>query len=261
MSKKRQTAIYDPQGVPNAQLTTFSHDFADGYLIPEHFHKEGQLLFASKGVMTVRTSHAIWVVPPMRGVWIPADEVHSITMSGNVLMRTLYFSPRVAMSVSRKCFVLNVSPLFRELILHACDKPAWKTRVAKEKRMVGIVLDQLASSTAIPLHLPQPRDARAGRVVSILVSDPSDPRTLGELCKRAGGSKRTIERAFLDETGMTFGKWRQQLRLLHGMRLLATGEKVITAALESGYNSPSAFISVFKKTLGHTPNQYLELHG
>ena len=55
---------------------------------------------------------------------------------------------------------------------------------------------------------------------------------------------------------MTFGKWRQQLRLLRAMELLASGEKVTAAAAEAGYNSTSAFISMFRKQLGTTPTRY-----
>jgi AraC-like DNA-binding protein len=44
---------------------------------------------------------------------------------------------------------------------------------------------------------------------------------------------------------------------MHAMRLLADGAKVTRAALESGYSTPSAFISMFRKTLGTTPTQYL----
>jgi AraC-like DNA-binding protein len=62
----------------------------------------------------------------------------------------------------------------------------------------------------------------------------------------------------LTETRMTFGKWRQQLRLLHAMQRLASGEKVTGAALDAGYNSPSAFISMFKKQLGATPTRYFK---
>ncbi len=47
------------------------------------------------------------------------------------------------------------------------------------------------------------------------------------------------------------------MRLFHGMRLLAAGEKVTNAALDSGYNSASAFISVFKSALGTSPSKYL----
>jgi Helix-turn-helix domain len=62
--------------------------------------------------------------------------------------------------------------------------------------------------------------------------------------------------SFQQEIGMTFGKWRQQLRLMQGMRLLAQGAKVTHAALECSYSSPSAFISMFRKVLGTTPSSY-----
>jgi AraC-like DNA-binding protein len=55
---------------------------------------------------------------------------------------------------------------------------------------------------------------------------------------------------------MTFGKWRQQLRLLQAMQMLAAGRPVTVVALEVGYNSPSAFIAMFKRTLGTTPHRY-----
>jgi AraC-like DNA-binding protein len=91
-----------------------------------------------------------------------------------------------------------------------------------------------------------------------LFTNPGDHRTLEELCKDCGASKRTIQRLFLEETKMTFAKWRQQLRLLHGMELLASGEKVSAAALEAGYSSTSAFISMFRKQLGTPPPRYLK---
>jgi AraC-like DNA-binding protein len=102
-------------------------------------------------------------------------------------------------------------------------------------------------------------DPRAARVAEILMTDPGDVRTLAQLSRIAGASKRSIERLFRQEIGMTFGKWRQQLRLMQGMRLLAEGAKVTHAALESGYSTPSAFISMFRKALGTTPSSYFSL--
>ncbi len=54
---------------------------------------------------------------------------------------------------------------------------------------------------------------------------------------------------------MTFGKWRQQLRLLQALRLLAAGRPVTAVALEVGYDSASAFIAMFRRTLGTTPRR------
>ena len=74
--------------------------------------------------------------------------------------------------------------------------------------------------------------------------------------KQAGASPRTIERLFRSETNMGFRKWRQRLRLLHALRLLAAGEQVTNVALEAGYDSTSAFISMFRRELGTTPSRY-----
>ena len=235
-----------------------SVDLKDGHLIPEHFHPEDQLIFASKGVMTVHTRQGVWVVPPLRAVWIPAKTPHRVAMSGMVSMRTLYFLPKLGRTLPKKCFVLNVSPLLRELILHACKFPKLTRKVPAQRRLIEVIVDQLQAVPSIPLQLPHPSDTRAMRVTRALIADPGDQRTLGNLCKDCGASKRTVERLFTQETKMTFGRWRQQLRLLHSMQLLASGEKVTAAALEAGYSSPSAFISMFRKQLGATPTRYLE---
>ena len=152
---------------------------------------------------------------------------------------------------------MNVSPLLRELILHACKLKRFNKRASAERRIIEIIAEQLKAVDSIPLQLPHPTDSRAMRVVKALLDDPGDQRDLEKLCEDCGASKRTIQRVFLEETKMNFGKWRQQLRLLHGLQLLASGEKVTAAALEAGYNSPSAFISMFRKQLGTTPMRYL----
>ena len=256
MSKKRQPAIFDPQGQTGFQLTTLSHDYADGAHVARHYHYEDQLVFANKGVMTVQTLEGLWVVPPLRAVWIPGRIVHSIRMSGKVSMRTLYFAQKRFNELPRKCLVMSVSLLLRELILHACTLAKLSNKRPAERRVVEMILDQLDFRNVVPLQLPIPNDPRAKRVAEALLSEPGTQKKLQEICSQCGGSKRTIERVFLAETCLGLGKWRQQLRLLHSIRLLAAGEKVTMVALEAGYNSPSAFISAFRKVLGTTPSNY-----
>ncbi len=257
MSHKCHSILQGKNRRPLAEIASVSADLAHGHVIPKHSHPEDQLLFASKGVMTLRTKQGVWVVPPMRAVWIPAETPHSVRMSGEVSMRTLYFLPNLCRGLPAKCFVMNMSPLLKELILHACTFAKLHKKAANERRIVGILIDQLKAVESVPLQLPRPTDSRAKRVVGTLFQDPSNDKTLEALCKDCGASKRTIQRLFLDETKMTFAKWRQQLRLLHGLQLLASGEKVSAAALEAGYNSTSAFISMFRKQLGTTPTRYL----
>lgn len=258
MSKKGQTAILDDMGDSKFHLTTHAYDYYAGFRTPEHFHNEDQLLYGVHGVMTVRTPHGIWVVPPQRAIWIPAKIPHSTEMSGIVGMRTLWFRPKVVQHLPRRCHVMNVSPLLRELILHACDVGKLNRRSEKQKLLLDFIINQLQDAKQLPLQLPMPNDPRAMKVAEMLIKDPSSSKSLNDYERMAGASKRTLARLFESETQMTFGKWRQQLRLLHAMKLLASGSKIIEVALDTGYSSPSAFVSMFKSVLGKTPNKYFE---
>jgi AraC-like DNA-binding protein len=164
--------------------------------------------------------------------------------------------PRLSRSLPDKCRVIGISPLLRELILRIVELDSLNLRVPAHAHLVSVLLDHLHVMQSDAVHLPLPRDPRAKRLVAMLQKKPSDTRSLIELSKLAGASQRTIERLFKIETGLGFGKWRQQLRLGHSLRLLAAGEPVTTVAMDVGYDSISAFISAFRMTFGKTPGQY-----
>ncbi len=209
--------------------------------------------------MTVESTDGIWVVPPLRAVWIPAETGHVVAMSGRVSMRTLYLSPKLCKSLPRKCLVINISSLLRELILHACQFSKLHKRTPAERRVIEMILDQLRVAESIPVQLPHPRDPRARKLADLLRTKPDRKQSLEALSAQCGASKRTMQRLFADESGMSFSRWRQRARLIHAMQSLAAGQSVTTAALEAGYNSTSAFISMFRKQLGTTPFRYLDL--
>jgi AraC-like DNA-binding protein len=248
MSKMRHIA--------SAAITTLSYEYPSGHLIPAHTHDRHQVVYASQGVMTVQTPGGSWVVPPHRGVWIPAHVVHSIQISGVVSMRTLYISPRIAHSLSGSCQVLNISPLLRELILHAVSLGRLDEGTLREARLIAVILDQLEVIPSSGLQLLEPRDPRAARVARHLRDHPDERRPLAKLLRGVGASARTIERLFRADTGMSFGRWRQQLRLVHALRLLAMNRSITTVALDVGYESPSAFVYAFRRTFGVTPGRY-----
>jgi AraC-like DNA-binding protein len=177
-------------------------------------------------------------------------------MSGPVSLRALYVAPTLSTALPGKCCVVAISPLMRELILRVSELRGLDSHIPLHSHLVPVMLDHLHMMQSDPIHLPLPRDGRAKRIVSLLQQKPSDQRPLGELAKTAGASKRTLERLFKSETGLGFGKWRQQLRLGHALRLLAAGQAVTSVALDVGYDSPSAFISAFRMTFGQTPGEY-----
>ena len=230
--------------------------YGDGERIPLHRHRPAQLIAAVSGVMTVTTQVGRFVVPPQRGVWVPPLTEHRIRMTGEVAMRTVYFARPLAAKLPKVCCVVQVTPLLRELVLRAVDFPRHYPRDGREARIAALIVDELQNATVAPLHLPLPEDPRAQRVTRALHADPGDQRSLAGLAKVSGASPRTLARVFRRETGMSFGAWRQQLRLLRALERLAAGDAVITVALELGYESPSAFIAMFKRTLGVSPGRY-----
>jgi AraC-like DNA-binding protein len=257
MSRLRRAATFDRLVGSSAWIVTLAKSYPGGYVIPLHFHDRDQLVYASQGVMTVRTRIGIWIVPPHRAVWIPKSVPHTITMSGDVAMRTLYLKPRLATSLPRNCCVVNVLPLLKELIASACAAGALRRRVARERHLIDVILDQLRVLELTPLQLPGLADPRAKRVAQALLANPADRRSLDAMCRASGASRRTVERLYQHETGMTLGRWRQQLRLMHAIRLVAEGEKVTHAALAVGYSTASSFVAAFRKVLGMTPTRYL----
>ena len=142
-------------------MATVSADLEDGHVIPEHSHPEDQLLFASEGVMTLSTTQGVWVVPPMRAVWIPAETFHSVATSGRVSMRTLYLQPKLGRALPQKCFVMNVTSLLRELVLHACRIGRLHRRAAAERRLIEMIIEHLKAVESVPLQLPRPVPASA----------------------------------------------------------------------------------------------------
>jgi len=262
MSKKRHTVVATPpEPDEGIAVRTFAVRLCSGHVIPRHAHDWHQLIYAGEGVMWVHTAQGDWVVPPNRAVWVPAGVEHGIEMAGTVLVQTIYFAAGICGELPGRCCAVNVSPLLRELIRHTITLGFLDQNVPVHGRLIGFLLDQVVSLPSIPLQLPLPLDDRAKRAAAWLRAHPDDPGLIKQMAKRVAASPRTLERVFQKETGMTFGKWRQQLRLLHALRQLAAGTPVTSVALEVGYESPSAFIAMFRRTLGTTPFRYFAAAG
>ena len=253
--RARRGAGARPDG--SVWVRTFPLTLLHDLTLATHRHDWDQLTYATAGVLRVATADASWIVPPHRAVWVPAGIAHAEQMFAPVSVRTLYLAPRIAKTLPRECRTLNISSLLRELILHVSRLGALDRQTRSHARLIGVLLDQLTEVSEVPLQLPLPHDPRALRFASLLQARPGDTATVGVLARQVGASRRTIERLFAQETGLTVAEWRRRLRLLHAVRLLAEGEPVTTVALQIGYSSVSAFIAVFKKAFGATPSRYV----
>jgi len=244
------------QALPQA-VHAHASDYPAGHDIPPHTHRRAQLIHAAEGVMTVRTASGAWVVPPGLALWMPGGMQHEVHAVTPLRMRTLYVRTDAAPWLPTTYRVVTVPPLLRELVLRAVHVPSDYTLDSPAGRLMQVTLDQAHDLEEAPLHLPMPRDRRLHGLAETLIADPGDARDLADWSRRAGASERTLARLFVAETGLTFGNWRQRLRLLTAMTRLAAGEPVTTVALDLGYASPSAFTAMFRRRMGAAPTRYL----
>lgn len=222
-----------------------------------HAHPRRQLIFASCGVMRVVCGRDVWVVPPSHAVWVPPAIEHEVYFPGTVSLRNLFIDPSVLAGLPENCTVLKVSALLRELILKAVVVGENYAPESPGYRLMIVILDELRQAEPTALHLPMARDERLLRVMETLLKNPGDNRELDELAVIAGASSRTLSRLFVRETGLTFGAWRKRLLLQEAIDRLGKGQNVTCVALDLGYQSLSAFIEMFRQSLGSTPGHYL----
>lgn len=228
-------------------------DYPAGTHIEPHRHRRHQLVYAMSGLMVVRSEAGRWVVPSTRAIWMPAGMAHAVDCIAAVNMRSLYVDPAFASHLPGEAFAVGVEPLLRELLHSATLIDSPYEEDSRDGRVTRLILDELRRMDVLPLHLPTPVDPGLQRICGHLQRHPDDDSTLQDWAQDLAIDMKTIQRRFARELGMTFGQWRQQARLLDAMERLATGAKVIDVALAMGYDSPSAFTSMFKRQLGQTP--------
>ena len=89
------------------------------------------------------------------------------------------------------------------------------------------------------------------------MEDPADRGTVQIWAVRVGLSERTLARLLVQETGMSFGRWRQQLQIMLAVKWLSTGQSVQQVAGGLGYESAGNFVTMFRKALGTSPGRYM----
>ena len=252
--KPRPVRMPEPFDVRSLSVT-----YRDGFHVGRHRHDWAQLVYARSGMMRVLVEGHIWLVPPTRAIWIPAQVDHEFSVKGEVAFRTLYVAAGRGSAVTREMGAFEVAPFLGELILHILSLQMLDPNVPGHDRLAGLLIDLINDAQAIDLMLPLPCDPRARRLADHFLSQPEDCTDLPRLAATVGASVRTLQRCFVAEASMTVDAWRQKARLIASTAALSSGSSVTMAALDCGYESPSAFIAAFKRQFSMTPRQFAKM--
>lgn len=241
-------------------MRSYAVSHVAGTVVPPQTPGWDQLVYASRGVLSVQTADKTWVVPPHRAVWVPAAVPHRLEILGRTSLRTLYFSAELAL-VEPVCRVIDVTPLLRELVLFAVRRAPLDLERPEWARLVGVIGDQVTTLPHAGLQLPRPVDQRAVALSELMRADLASAPTVDTLARRIGTGRRTLERSFRAETGMSIAHWRRRLRVIEAVHLLASGLSATSTAARVGYSTPSAFSAAFRAELDTTPTAYHAVGG
>ncbi|WP_322053073.1 AraC family transcriptional regulator [Paraburkholderia bannensis] len=240
------------------QVTVRALAYQDGERELWHQHEHGHLIVPLRGVVRVLTPNRTWTLPPSRGLWLPSFIDHELHAVGGLHLCTVNVEPGTTGWLWAKGKVVPVEPLLRELLkgmLHdGTDyEPNSRTALA-----VPFMLKMLEEAPLLGEEgLPLPRDARLLAICEHMMTEPATDYTLDRWADEIGTSGRTLARHFKEETGMSFGHWRQHMRAAEATTRLALGAAVTAVALDLGYSTPSAFTVMFRRLFGASPQQYM----
>lgn len=246
---------------PRAALVAVKASFPPGFRSAWHCTDRAQLIYPSRGVMTISTRSGSWVVPPMRACWLPAAAGHAVETTTGLEMHSIYCD-RLPGLMPESCGIVPVTPLLREMILALGEMPADIPGSTLGEKIDAWLAGQLAPQSPPLLLLPTPSSRPLQRLAEALQENPADRRTLKQWASALATTPRTLSRAFAREMQMPFTEFRRQVRLRASLVKLGQGQPVTTVALDLGFSSAANFIATFRRTTGQTPKAYFKgCHG
>ncbi len=238
-------------------MTGVSADYPAGFAVDPHRHARGQLLYAVDGVLVVEAGTGRWIVPPTAAVWLRPGVEHRLQACGPARVRSVLVLPKAAHRLPDTDCVLHVSPLLRELVAEAAALGTEVCGTRRGRLVAALLVEELRHPRTLPFHLPWPADRRMATVCRAIATGSAYASSAEDWARSLAMSAKTFHRHFAKSTGMNFGRWRQQARLLAAVDAIVRGRPLMEVALGCGYESHSAFTQSFKRHFGTSPSRFL----
>src|SRR5699024_1532749 len=236
-----------------AAMTT-SKQFRTGF----RRHRKNQFLMVLQGVFHCEMNGNLWTVPPQSAIWVPGDQtMHNVEIKGPFEGYATFIAPEMASRLPSHYCAISATPLLRELVIRDASHPADWPEGGTENHLAAHLVNEIATAPTGNFNLPIPTDRRLRKMADMMLANPAERGTMETWAGRVGLSKRTLARLLLDQTGMSFRRWRQQLNILLAVEWLAKGASIQQVASDLGYESASSFVTMFRKALGISPGRYM----
>ena len=223
---------------------------------PPHEHSWGHLNYAVHGSMRMETGELRWMSPPQHGVWIPPNVVHSCYVAHSVVYRSVYLAPQLCKAMPQQPCSLRMNAIVKAILADFAQRDVHIPQTAVDLRLARALYDQLQLLPVESGYLPAAQLPALVQVLQAMHQEPGDHRSLAQWAASVHMTERTLARHCQRELGMSLGDWRQRMRYLRAIDGLEAGHSVQTIAYDLGYSTPSAFIAMFQREAGVSPEQF-----
>jgi AraC-like DNA-binding protein len=223
-----------------------------------HKHRGGQFIIVESGISHLRTEVGAWIIPARRVGWVPPGVRHASRTSGRGRGWVVLAPSGSSKGWPREVCVLQISALMQAAL--ECLREQGSHDFARYRLLWRVVAAEMRYARPEPFEVPMPSTTRILQAVQGLLKCPTLTRDLNQLSHAAGMSRRSFTRHFRRETGLTFAHWKRAVIAHYAMERIASGHKVSAVAFEVGYDSVSAFISMFRRKYGAAPRAFLIRH-
>lgn len=223
--------------------------------IPERVHRRrGVLLWQARGASDCTFDGATHLLTAGHALWIPSGVHHSLDVHADSVVLPMLFVAKPSPGTLRTATWIAVDREMRAAILALLQvqNSIIQPEADLERRMLRMLHERTVPATGLPM----PTSDCAYAIADELRRGPADNRPLAEIVAAHHISTRTVERAFVTETGMTLQEWRIRRRLEVAAAQLRDDDGVSAIASSVGYRSASAFRRAFKRHYGVSPIEY-----
>lgn len=219
-------------------------------------HSWGQFVYAIAGVIELTVKSSRYAAPPDFGVWLPPATEHLAWAGDRAGYLVFDIDRSLCDNLPNKASIIAVSPIAKAILQDLKERSVQDSQTAENSRLMRVLIDQFAGGASLDTFVPVSNDRLLKPVLDALFKNPGDNRSLVHWAMHVHSTERTLARRFQRDLGMSFAKWRQRLRLIRAMTMLAEGRSVQSTANEMGYGTTSAFIAMFQGAIGVTPNAF-----
>ncbi|MBQ0830188.1 helix-turn-helix domain-containing protein [Streptomyces tagetis] len=222
-----------------------------------HTHADALLAWPHLGSMTVHTPDAVRHLVPGQGLWLPPGTPHACRPKAGSVSCFTYVTRAATPPHRTSPQTVRVGRALQEMLLHL-DATAMPDDL--RLRTQRVILDMLEENPGAVIEVPVPEDRRIRALAEDVMRDPESDLSLEQWAARHALSVRTVTRAFVQDVGMPFTRWRSLVRMSLATGLLARGHGVNLVAHRCGYTTTSAFSAAFRRVTGVSPTEYLRRH-